>query len=102
MFIKVNHKDLVTVGKSIVSYNIDYFIELDKAKRSVFDMQLRGWKGADAEGFFKKWSEIDDNDSVSHQFTKALGEFSDNIRATAKSYQKAQEDSYNEAYKLSR
>lgn len=101
-FIEVNHKTLTEVADAIDTYCDAQDKEMRSAHTAVSAMLLKDWIGKDATEFGNKWSGVDKSDSVTIQFRDSLKTYGDSLRACAKEYQKAQEDSYNEASYLPR
>lgn len=100
-FISVNHRVLRDVADAGYKYCEEQDKEMNNAKEAVEQM-LTEWNAADAVAFKNKWSEIDSNGSTASDVKKSIKVFSDALNASAEEYRKAQEDSYNEAYRLPR
>ncbi len=101
-FIEVNHKVLNEVAEAFNTYCDAQNKEMSSAKTAVEAMLSSDWNGTDAAEFGNKWSDVDSSGSVTVQLRESLQNFSDSLKACAKEYKTAQEDSYNEASRLPR
>ena len=100
--IKVNHSTLNNVADAIDTYCTEQDREMKTAKAAMAAMLISDWIGDDAKLFAGKWEGVDEDGSVTEQFKKSLKNYGERLRACAKEYSKAQEDSYNAARKLPR
>lgn len=98
--IEVNRNVLCDVATSITTYCEAQDREMCSADTEIKSMLSTGWTGPDAKEFGRKWEGVDDTDSVAVKFRESLEKFSDCLNFCATEYQKAQEDSYNEANRL--
>ncbi len=98
--IKVNHKTLRNVADAIEDYCKQQDKGMKDANASVKVMLATGYKGEDAKAFKESWNKVDDKDSTAARFKDSLKNYAKCLRACANEYQRAQEDSYNQAYKL--
>lgn len=98
--IKVNHRVLVETADAIKEYCKEQDREMRSADSAVKSMLLSDWIGKDASEFNNKWAQVDESGSVTVKFRDSLNSFENALRACAKEYQTAQEDSYNEASRL--
>ncbi len=100
--IKVNHQTLRDVARAIDTYCEEQKNEMKVANAAMVTMVFKDWIGDDAVAFAEKWQGVNDNDSVTMQFSKSLENYGKCLNACADLYSKAQEDSYNEAIRLPR
>lgn len=98
--ITVNHKSLLEVADAVKEYCDEQNREMLSADSAVKSMLSGDWIGRDANEFNSKWEQVDEQDSVTIQFRDSLCSFENALRACAKEYQTAQEDSYDEASRL--
>lgn len=101
-YIEVNHSTLNKVAEAIDTYCTAQDKEMRSAKSAVSAMLSSDWQGTDATEFGKKWSDVEASGSVTVQLKDSLKNFGNSLRACAKEYKTAQEDSYNEASRLPR
>lgn len=100
--IEVNHSTLNNIADAIEAYCTEQDKEMKTANTAVVTMLFNDWFGEDAKSFAEKWSGVDENGSVTEQFKESLKNYSKCLRACAKEYSKAQEESYNAARSLPR
>lgn len=100
--IEINHSTLNIVADAIDAYCTEQDKKMNVANAAVLKMLISDWKGEDADTFAEKWSGVDEKGSVTEQFKENLTNYGNCIRACAKEYSKAQEESYNAARKLPR
>jgi len=98
--IEVNHQFLRTLAEDIDAYCKLQNREMRTADSHVKTMLADSWQGQDALEFSSKWEEVDDADSTTVKFRENLQGFSEALVACADQYQRAQEDSYNQACRL--
>lgn len=99
-YIEVNHRELRDYADRIDEYCKLQISEMNSAIASVSSMLVSDWNGEDSLEFKDKWRGVNDKDSVAGKLQANLENFSNCLRSCAKEYQKAQEDSYNEASRL--
>ncbi|MBR5969767.1 MAG: WXG100 family type VII secretion target [Lachnospiraceae bacterium] len=102
MTIEVNHQTLRDVAKEIEGYCELQDSEMQRADGAVKSMLTNGWIGPDAREFGGKWEGVDAQDSTAIKFKDSLMGFGDALTTAADEYQRAQEDSYNQASWLPR
>jgi uncharacterized protein YukE len=95
--IEVNHKVLRDVAAATAAYCSAQDREMRSADADVKSMLSAGWLGLDAQEFGRKWEGVDESGSTAVKFRESLKKFGENLDACASEYQKAQEDSYNQA-----
>lgn len=100
--IRVNHSVLLETADDVKMYCEEQDRQMRSAKSAIETMLVSDWIGADAIEFKNKWGQVDTSGSVTITFRDSLTGFENALRACAKEYQTAQEDSYNEAYWLPR
>ncbi len=98
--IEVNHKTLREVADAIKTYCSAQDREMRSADTEVKSMLSSEWVGLDAQQFGAKWEGVDENGGATVKFRESLKKFSEGLTACANEYQRAQEDSYNEAARL--
>lgn len=98
--IEVNHKVLREVATAVNTYCTAQDREMKSADTDIKSMLKTDWLGLDAQEFGAKWEGVDGKDSTSSKFRDSLKSFGESLDACANVYQKAQEDSYNEANRL--
>lgn len=98
--IEVDHKVLRDIAEKIKDYCNIQDEQMKIADRRVKAMLTTDWIGSDAQHFGGKWEGVDEKDSISVRLRDSLEKLSGGIVACADVYQKAQEDSYNEALGL--
>lgn len=98
--IEVNHQTLRDVSAAITTYCNAQDREMRSADSEVKSMLAADWLGMDAQEFGHKWEEVDDKNSTTVKFRESLKKYGEALSACANTYQKAQEDSYNEANRL--
>lgn len=99
-FIDVDHKTLRNIADAIDEYCNKQDTGMKAADIVVKHMLSTAYVSKDAMEFKKSWEKIDDDDSTTKQFKESLENYANCLRVCADEYQKAQEDSYNQAYKL--
>jgi len=95
--IEVNHKTLREVAAATTVYCDAQDREMRIADEDIKSMLSIGWLGLDAHEFENKWEGVDDNESIAVKFRDSIEMFGANLISCANAYQKAQEDTYNEA-----
>ena len=100
--IEVNHSTLNSVADAIDTYCTEQDSEMKTANAAMTTMLINDWIGDDANSFAEKWNGVDEDGSVTEQFKKSLKNYGECLRACAREYSKAQEESYNSARKLPR
>lgn len=100
--IEVDHNTLNSVADAIDSYCDKQDKEMKDANGAMALMITAFWKGADADAFREKWNGVEDDGSVTKGFKDSLKNYAQCLRACAKEYSNAQEQSYSEARRLPR
>ena len=98
--IEVDHQYLRTLAEEIEDYCKLQNREMRAADTGVKAMLASDWNGQDALEFASKWEKVDDANSTTVRFRDNLQHFSEALAASADQYQRAQEDSYNQACRL--
>lgn len=100
--IEINHRAMLEVADAIDEYCESQDKEMKSADASMKTMFLNYFVGDDARALNEKWNGVSENGSVAVQFKDSLINFGKCLKACAKEYQTAQEDSYNQAAHLPR
>lgn len=98
--IRINHRVLEEMADVIDTYCGEQNKEMRSAESAVKSMLSSDWIGKDANEFNNKWEQVNASDSVTVKFRDSLSSFGEALRACAKEYRTAQEDSYDEASRL--
>ena len=100
--IQVNHQALRSAAKAIEEYCDVQDKEMKQIDSSVKQMLRNDSIGPDAMEFGGKWEGVDSENSVSKKFSESLRAYSKALKASADTYQDAQETAYNLAALLPR
>lgn len=98
--IKVNHQTIRQIADAIDTYCQTQDREMRAADSAVKGFLGSGWAGMDADAFDGRWEDVDGSGSTAVKFQKNLDNYAKALRACADAYQRAQEDSYDEAARL--
>lgn len=98
--IDVDYRTLRNIADEIDEYCSTQDKQMRAADAAVKGMLSAGFRGGDADAFRSSWNKVDDEDSTAVKFRESLKNYANCLRACADEYQKAQEDSYNQAQRL--
>ena len=98
-FIRVNHSQFEAAASEIEDYVANHKKYMVSAGQEVTTLTST-WQGKDATQFQTQWNKVTNNDSTSHNMTKALENYAKFLRYAASQYKDAQTKAVNSANRL--